>query len=185
MKRTIQFVADEDALEKALCDLKLSCCPHCGARGTLNRHDYLNGNDPYDAGNNICRGRRAYCSRRGKRDGCGATICFLFAWVLPRHTWTAGLLSNVCDALSKGVSTLSAWMRLKCGLSLEGLYRLLRRLRRCIDNLRPRLCGCCDPPCSDTSDPLLQTIGHLRCAFSAHESPAKAFQMHFQTPLLG
>ena len=180
----IQFVASEVKLEKAFNSLKFTRCPHCGARGFLNRHDWIYGNDPACASGNVCRGRRAYCSKRGRRGGCGRTISFLFGWIVPGHSWNCSFLDRIFESLRGGSSAQGAWQCGGCGLSLSGLYHLIQRLRKQTDRLRVRLCGCCSPPDGNSRDPLLETLLHLKTAFAAGVS-SMAFQMRFQTSLMG
>lgn len=180
----IQFVADKVKLEKVLGSLKVMVCPHCGARGFLNRHNLIYGNAPDCASERVCRGRRAYCSKRGRRGGCGRTISFLFGWIVPGHSWDCSFLDRVFESLRGGSSVQAAWQSGGCGLSLSGLYHLLQRLCKQTDRLRVRLCGCCSPPDGNSRDPLLETLLHLKTAFAAGVS-SMAFQMRFQVSLMG
>lgn len=184
MKQALFLVPDAQALEKELCSLKQRRCPDCGRVGSLNRHDKLYGNDPEDASGRLLRGQRAWCSTRRRQGGCGCALTFMFAWVLPRHTWTCSLLSTVLEKLSGGASIKAAWEFASRGLSLESVYHLLRRFRLQTDAIRSALTSRCKPPDSMVSDPLLQTIEHLRSAFPNVPCPISAFQLHFQRGFL-
>ena len=68
--------------------LKTTACPHCQAVGTLNRHGTLTGYS--DAGpGRVVRGRRAFCSNRGRRPGCGQTVTVWAAGTIRRLSLTA------------------------------------------------------------------------------------------------
>jgi transposase InsO family protein len=69
--------------------------------------------------------------------------------------------------------------------TLETIYRLRRRLQRGLDQVRTRLCRELPPPVSQQSQPLLQTVEHLRATFPASGCPPADFQLHFQHPFLG
>ncbi|MGH7989281.1 MAG: hypothetical protein ACREDS_03690 [Limisphaerales bacterium] len=69
--------------------------------------------------------------------------------------------------------------------ALETIYRLRRRLQRCLDRVRTQLCREQSPPASRQTDPLLQTVEHLRMIFSRSACPPADFQLHFQRPFLG
>lgn len=184
MKQTI-FVEDEQALEKKLCSLKQNRCPGCRRRGTLNRHDKLQGHRPDHATDRHQRGQRAWCSNRGKRGGCGRTVTLIFQWVLPRHSFTAGLLGSLLQGLGRGLSRSQACARLRTHLSEEGALHLLHRFRRRLSAVRSALVRRCPPPPCRHRDPLIQTIQHLQCAFPTASCSVAAFQMAFQRPIMG
>jgi len=75
--------------------------------------------------------------------------------------------------------------KLRLPFALETVYRLRRKLRQRLDDLRARLCRERQPPRSAQSDPLLQTVEHLQAVFARSECPLAAFQLRFQSPLLG
>lgn len=185
MRQTVIFVRDEQGLAKNLCSLKQWCCPACGRVGCFNRHDKLYGNNPRDATAQVLRGQRAWCSTRRRKGGCGWVLKFLLAGVIPRHTWNVPLLKTVLDKLTGGASIKKAWEALPKSLSLESAYHLLKRFRQQLDAVRSALISRCKPPGSMASDPLLQTIQHLRSAFPETSCPIEAFQMTFQRPIMG
>ncbi|HID31649.1 MAG TPA: hypothetical protein EYP19_16830 [Desulfobacterales bacterium] len=80
---------------------------------------------------------------------------------------------------------MMALRHITSGVSLEGIYHILQRLRARQDSIRTRLCSICPPPQSCHVDPLSQSVEHLRCAFPKAFNPASAFQVHFQIPLMG
>jgi hypothetical protein len=164
--------------------LKQQCCPHCGRRGTLNRHSRLTGNDPDQVDRQRCRGQRVFCSHRGRRGGCGRTFAIFFAEVLPRHSVPAALLARLLANLLGGATLKAAAEALQAPWALETFYRLIRRLRRRLDAVRARLWRERSPPACGRSDPLLQTVEHLRGLGGGAHAVA-AYQLRFQQPLLG
>ena len=179
------FVKDLPALEKALCGLKDMACLFCGRRGTLNRHGGITGNDPHAANGRVQRGHRVYCSRRGRRGGCGRTFPILLARVLPRHTFNAALLWAVLERVLDGHSIRAAWAAARVPLALDTTYHLIQRLRRHVSDWRTALSRLIPPPpAGNARDPLLQTIAHLRGAFPACACPVEVFQLRLQRAVL-
>jgi hypothetical protein len=165
--------------------LKELCCPFCGAAATLNRHSKLYGNDPDGSGDGrIQRGQRVWCSNRGQRGGCGRSCSIFLAEVLPRHTVSAAWLWKLLQRLLGGGSVKAAVEALGLPLALESVYHLLGRLRERLAAVRSTLSREQKAPASAQSDPLLQTVEHLRQVFANGGSPCAAFQLHFQRPLL-
>lgn len=183
--RSTLFVRDEAHLQQQLRGVKQVTCVHCGSVGTLNLHDRVYGNHCCDADKRRMRGRRLWCSNRGKRRGCGRTMCIMHAHLLPRHTLDAASADSLMKGLGHGHSIRAAWLKACTPISLDGVYRFVRRLRRGLDRLRTALHARCRPPPSTSPDPLIQTIAHLRDAFPATASPSAAFQLALQRPLMG
>jgi hypothetical protein len=179
------FVQDSDELEKFYRSVKLEACPFCKHTGTLNRHSVMFGNDPERNTGSIARGQRVFCSDRGRRGGCGRTFPVFFAWVLPRHSFSATLIWRAIDKWLSGLSVRASWLPVKTPLALDSFYHLLQRLRRRIGDLRTILSAAGRPPESGHSDALLQTFEHMLAACPDKVSPAKAFQLKFQAPLTG
>ncbi|MDA0321789.1 MAG: hypothetical protein O2923_03605 [Verrucomicrobia bacterium] len=121
MKAVIRFVRNEQELKQAR-------CAHCGCVGTLNRHDTMHGNDLSAADKKTDRGRRAWCSNRGRRGGCGRTMAIVFAHVLPRHGFTAPLLDKLLGGLCAGHSVQAAWENSRLPVALQTVYH--NRIRR-------------------------------------------------------
>jgi len=126
-----------------------------------------------------------FCSNRGRRGGCGRTFSIVLADILPRHTMTASLVWPWLLKLLAGLSLKAAAEKVRLPFALETVYRLRRKLRRQLDRLRARLCREQSPPVSGHSDPLLQTVEHLRQVFPCSACPPAEFQLHFQRPFLG
>lgn len=183
--KVIHFVGSGRERNQVLLNLKQTGCAHCRRIGTLNRHDRIQGNDPAAVNKQMLRGRRAWCSNRGRRGGCGRTMRIMFACLLPRHTIKAKMLSGLLEYLCAGASIKSAWERCGMPVQLQSVYHLVQRLRVRLAAVRSALLSRCPPPDSRHADPLRQTAEHLRCAFPQCECPVAAYQYAFQTPIMG
>jgi hypothetical protein len=126
-----------------------------------------------------------WCSNRGQRGGCGHSFAVFLADVLPRHTFRAGGLWSWLIQLLAGLSLKAAAEKLSLPFALETFYQLRRKLRRGLDWLRTCLCRQQKPPPSTHSDPVLQTVVHLKRVFSNRLCPPAEFQLHFQRPFFG
>ena len=149
-------------------------------------HSKLYGNDPSarDGKAQRQRGQRVWCCNRGRRGGCGRSFCIFLVDVLPRHTVRSATLWSLLERWLDGGSIKAAAEALELPFGLETLYHLLQRMRRRLTTVRSVLCGQRPPPASSQSDPLLQTVEHLRRLFPQSDCPCADFQLHFQRPLL-
>jgi hypothetical protein len=181
----LSLCARQRRVEHTAFSLKQQRCPRCGKFETLNRHSILRGNDPAQASGQCARGQRVFCSNRGRRGGCGKTFSLVLVDVLPRHTLTASLVWRWLVELLAGLSVKAAVEKLRLPFALETICRLRRRLLCGLDQVRTRLCRELPPPVSQQSQPLLQTVEHLRAVFPDSVCPAADFQLHFQHPFLG
>lgn len=109
----------------------------------------------------------------------------MLADILPRHTLTATLVWRWLVQVLAGLSIKAAAEKLRLPFALETVYRLRRGLRQGLAAVRTRLCREQSPPVGTPTDPLLQTVEHLRVVFSDSACPPAAFQRHFQRPFLG
>jgi hypothetical protein len=166
--------------------LKQLRCPECGAAETLNCHSKLFGNDPNSPNRQgrVQRGQRVWCSDRGQRGGCGRSFCIFLAEVLPRHTLTAPQVWRLLERLLAGGSIKAAVEALRLPFALETLYHLLHRFKARLPQVRSLLCREQKAPASCQTDPLLQTVEHLRKVFPQSLCPSRDFQLHFQRALL-
>ena len=93
-------------------------------------------------------------------------------------------LWSLLERLLKGGSIKAAVEALALPFGLEALYHLLQRMRRKLTTVRSVLCREQPAPTSAQSDPLLQTVEHLRSLFAKSICALSDFQSHFQRPLL-
>lgn len=179
------FRAQPQGIEGIPFSLKQLRCRECGAAETLNCHSKLFGNDPdSNQGGEVQRGQRVWCCNRGKRGGCGRTFSIFLADVLPRHTVKAPALWRLLERLLGGSSIKGAVEALALPFPLETLYHLLHRMRQRLPAVRSVLCREQKAPASSQTDPLFQTVEHLRSLFPNCPCPPADFQLHFQRPLL-
>ncbi len=145
----------------------------------------LRGNDPAVVNGQIGRGQRVFCSDRGQRGGCGKTFPLFLAGVLPRHTFNATLLWALLRQLLGGATIQAAAEILRLPFSLEAAYGIVRRCRQRLEVVRSFLWREHSAPASGRTDPLLQTLEHLRQTFAQDSGALAAYQRHFQRPFLG
>jgi hypothetical protein len=93
-------------------------------------------------------------------------------------------LWRLLDCLLVGGSIKAAVEALSLPFALETLYHLLHRLRGCLAAVRSALCQKRQAPASSQTDPLLQTVEHLRRLFAKSDCPCADYQLHFQRPFL-
>ncbi len=142
-------------------------CPHCNKSGTLIGHGYLRGYA--ERGSElVVRGRRVFCSNRGRRPGCGRTFSVKLQTVLSGFVVSTLTLFSFATAVLSGLTRRAAWLFAACGgLSLSSGYRLWRRLSAAQSALRVRLCREVPAPASTAREPLAQLLQHLTVALRA------------------
>jgi hypothetical protein len=171
----------EDELNRALLDLKLTACPHCGRVGTLNLHGWLRGYDEANPDGKAARARRVFCNNRRKHgSGCGGTFTI---WIVDKLRRSCLGAQSLWKFL-KGVVTLNNKSTALRGLSLapSSAYRIWNRFRHGQTKIRSFLFRICPPPQLANSDcPATQTVAHLEAAFPNDGCPIVAFQKRFQS----
>lgn len=141
-----RFAPDETALARLGLQAKHWRCPHCGRTGTMNAHGSLRGAAETLPGKDALRGRRFFCSNRGRRPGCGRTWSVVLSQVLRYAIVRTASLWRFCRGWLSGLSVLSAWEQARGGFSIESAYRWARRWRRAEPALRTRLFRGREPP---------------------------------------
>jgi hypothetical protein len=181
-----RFVRDEAGLAGVLFGLKLTPCPRCRQTGALIGHGYLRGYAER-SGEEVVRGRRAFCSNRGQRPGCGRTFSVLLSTVLAGFVVRTLTLFCFARAVLSGLTRRAAWLREAGGApSLSSGYRLWRRLSEAQATLRARLCRVTSPPDSAAREPLAQLLQHVVVVVGTGEAdPFSALQSQQQQGLLG
>jgi hypothetical protein len=155
-----RFVRAEPALTDVLLGLKLARCPHCRRSGALIGHGMLRGYAEQTS-EVVVRGRRVFCSNRGRRPGCGRTFSVLLSMVLSGFVVRTLTLFRFASAVLSGLTRRSAWLDAAAGaLSTSSGYRLWRRLDGAQSWLRARLCRAATPPLCDAREPLGQLFAH-------------------------
>ena len=118
-----RFVTSERELELSELGIKLCACPHCRQSGTLIGHGFLRGYAERGSGL-VVRGRRIFCSNRGKRPGCGRTFSVKLGCVLSGFVVRTLTLWCFVQAVLGGLTLRAAWLVEAAGaLSLSSGYR--------------------------------------------------------------
>jgi hypothetical protein len=131
------------------------------------------------------RGRRFFCSNRGRRRGCGRTFSILFGGVLRRFSISTATLWRFILLLSTASATVCAWRLSASGFSVQSGYRLRNSVIAAQSRLRTLLCRIRPPPPSASHEPLSQLTAHFLSAFPLSSCPVADFQVRFQTPFFG
>ena len=174
-----RYFSDWDELDKLRDRLKQIPCPHCGSIGMLNLHGALRGYTESPSEQQTFRGQRVFCSNRCRRSGCGRTASILKSTVIHGFTVSTATIWNLIISVF-----FSKPQQTEPTLSRRHRRILLTRLRSHISHLRSYLNRRSRPPPTADADPLVQTIHHLRTAFTFHTDPIAGFQHHFQASFL-
>lgn len=179
-----RFVRDEGELCEQRFAAKLRGCPHCRRLGTVNAHGFLRGYS--ETGRfGIVRGRRFYCSNRGRRPGCGRTFSVLLRAFVAGFVVTAVTLSAFVLAVLGGLAIACAWCRIAgARFSRSTGYRLWRRVVHAQTHLRSQLFRRGPPDPSTDARPLAQLVTHMQQWLpDAQASLFAGFQHEFQSGL--
>ena len=167
---------------KLLSRLKHRPCPHCHTTGYLNAHGFLRG---FGLGSSrIIRGKRIYCSNRGRRKGCGKTHSLFLPNFIPTFSILSSLLWNFLFLVLGGKTRRQAF---KITFPSKNISRAYSFWKRCVKNqfnLRLILSTFCQPPRSTQVIPWLQVLEHLRLAFPLSPNPISDFQTTAQLAFL-
>jgi hypothetical protein len=103
---------------------------------------------------------------------------------MPGFVVTALSLFEFVRSVVAGTSRYRGWQRLSMMFSLRSGYRLWQRFQLAQTHLRAKLSTYCQPPASDSPDPIAQLLAHFDAAGLTTPSPFAAFQYDFGLPLL-
>jgi hypothetical protein len=169
-----RFVDTKKQLDSLLEHLKQLPCGHCGTHDTLIGHGFLRGY-AQNTNEHVTRGRRFFCSNRGRRQGCGRTTSVLLDDFVASFAITATTLWALFCGLADGLSVQNATAQMIWPLSQHSAYRIARRVRAATLAWRSWLCAYQEAPQSDAAAPLLQLKEHLTAVLG--EAPLKRFQL--------
>ena len=159
--------------------LKLTPCPHCNTVGTLNRHGDLHGYDDTSPRRKTVRGRRLFCSNRGRRPGCGRTVS---VWITDRIRRLSVTTRTLGTFLRRAVADgIAAAIRAAPNPRSDRTWqRLWRRFDRAQSRIRTALLARGPPPefppGSVRRPDAAQLLAHLHATFPDADSPLAAFQ---------
>lgn len=154
-------------------------CPHCRTMGNLILHGFLK------TKNGDIRGRRIFCSNRGKRKGCGHTYSHLKAETLAGRCITAmqfwTFLWHFVESNNKKESLTQSGFD-GCESTVYQFFRLFKQNQ---SHIRQYLLKSRAPPdCPEYTDPVIKTIKHLKAFSTGEISPIAQFQVQFQVSFL-
>lgn len=179
-----QFYSSQEDFLRIHFGLKQTVCPHCRLTGYLNLHGYLRGYDEKIYGKRIIRGRRIFCSNRGRRRGCGCTFSILAAGVLKKFIAGAKSFWRFLNNIAGGLNKIQSFKPAMPNFSQSSCYRFMKKFQITQSKIRSKLLRLCPPPVCASQTAVIQTIFHLRAAFKNSVCPITAFQKHFQTAFL-
>ena len=177
-----KYYSSEEELDQFYIKLKLIQCPHCKLIGCLILHGFLYGFDEKIYNKTITRGRRFFCSNRNRRTGCGRTFSFLKSNIIKGFIITASSIWKYLNNLASNMSKKESFSTLEIIHSDSAVYRLFNSFKLKQGNIRSLLSRISKPPeLNNTTDPMIQTIMHLKETFNGCDCPVAAFQYRFQT----
>jgi hypothetical protein len=167
-----RFVADQIALDGVLLDAKLMSCPHCRVTGMLIGHGLLRGYAERSS-ELVVRGRRIFCSNRGRKSGCGRTFSVILSTVLSGFVVRTLTLFTFVQAVLTGLSRRAAWLsEVASAFSLSSGYRVWRRLASAQAALRSWLSRQVPAPTCTSHEPLAALLAHLGASLRATDDDA-------------
>jgi hypothetical protein len=117
--------------------------------------------------------------------GCGRTYPVVLIERMCRYTVSCATLWNFLLLLLAGRLIKDAWEGATSNFCVETGYKLRQSFIRSQSHIRILLSQLGPPTQPDgLTDPVLQTVQHLKCAFRKSSSPISAFQLRFQQSFL-
>lgn len=138
----------------------------------------------------VVRGRRFFCSNRGRRAGCGRTFSVLLSSVMWGFIVRTLTLFGFVQAVLSGMSRRAAWLGEVAGaFSLSSGYRLYRRLEGAQVALRSWLSRTAPAPACASHEPLAALLAHLGASLPRADddeagNPFATFQLRTGRALL-
>lgn len=173
--RPPRYAPSEIELAQVSAQARQWACPHCGRHDTLNGHGFLRGHVANAPGQQAVRGRRFFCSDRGRRPGCGKTFGVFLAQVIVQASVRTASWWRFIAARLSGASGLAAWETARSGFSLEAARAWWRRWRQHESAVRTALWrGREPPPGKGLREALAQAYGEADpiAVFQAREQRA-------------
>lgn len=175
------YATDRNALDDVLANIKHIACSHCRRSGALIGHGCLRGYAERGS-ETVVRGRRFFCSNRGRRPGCGRTFSVKLETVVSGFVVRTLTLWRFVQAVLGGLTRRGGWLREARGaLSLSNAYRLWQRFGAAQSGLRSRLSREAPAPACNVREPLAQLIAHLMAVVgSGQVDPFATYQHRMQ-----
>jgi hypothetical protein len=178
-----QYYSSENTFEQIHHELKLFSCPFCHVVGFLILHGFLSGYSDAVSSDRTRRGHRIFCSNRKRRNGCGRTCSIILAHAIKHFVITAHSVWQYLKEVASGACKAKTMKTVNAVSSQSAPYNLWRTLRANVFHIRTSLLKIIEPPCIASPDPEIQTIRHLKAAFSSSANPIIDFQLHFQVSI--
>lgn len=159
-------------------------CPHCHVTGCLNQHGKRKRYDELTGEETICAAR-VFCNNRGNMGGCGKTYPVVLIERMYQRIVSSATFWTFLHFLLAGNRIKDAWEKSTSAFCLDTGYKLRASFIRSQSHIRTLLSSL-GPlgQCRGVTDPVLQTIQHLKSAFRSSSCPVSVFQMRFQKSLL-
>lgn len=155
-------------------NIKLMDCIHCKRSGCLHSHGYQKGY--CEDGKLGLRRWRVICTK----EVCGKTSSTLIGKLLPHHLITSVDLWDFIKGILKGLNPKAAWDATSRTFSLDTAYRLHKKLIDSQTTIRQTLVKEIPPPKTNSKNPLVQTLEHLKALFPKSDCPIAEYQWQFQ-----
>lgn len=164
--------------------LKLTTCPNCKRIGTLILNGLIRSYSESSPLRIIC-GHYVLCNHRRKgRRGCGKSFSVYLAKTLKHLNICTKSLWKFLQNIADGKGTITAFRNvLSSSFCDRTIHRFRARFHNIQSKIRTRLLSICSAPECLTSNHLLQTITHLKVAFTGTDDPIAEFQMRFNESL--
>ena len=159
-------------------------CPCCKKAGFLILNGLIRGFTESSSSIRNSRGHYIICSARRKGGhGCGKSFPVFLSAVIKYHSISTESLWQFLGNISSKMSSIAAFRAVLHSYSDRTIHRFRSRLRKCQVIIRTNLLTLCSVPQCTNTDPLIQTITHLRAAFASSPDPVASYQFTFMTPL--
>jgi hypothetical protein len=152
--------------------------------GCLNRHGKRKRFDERTGEATVCAAR-VFCNDRGNMGGCGRTYSVVLIERMRRYIVSCQTLWHFLLLLLYGKRIKDAWEITTSAFDTDTGYKIRTSFVKSQSHIRTLL-NRLGPPGkpNNITDPVLQTIQHLKTAFRASSCPISAFQLRFQRPFL-
>lgn len=152
--------------------------------GCLNQHGKRKRYDEQTGKETVCAAR-VFCNNRGNMGGCGRTYPVVLIERMCRYIVSCHTLWTFLLLLLEGRSIKDSWEGSTSAFCLDTGYKIRRSFIRNQSHIRTLLNKLGTPEkLNAITDPVLQTVQHLKTAFRASCSPIASFQLRFQRPFL-
>lgn len=185
----VTFARDSETWTKhsvEVLEVRGLACPYCGKSGFVVLHGYLYGNQEENRLGRIKRGRRFFCSNRGRNLGCGRTFSYCPPTVIPRFCMGTKTLWQALLKLSNKLPVRTLFHNLSTGLSESTAIRLSARIQKIQSRIRVKLTSMdlAPPAQNGLTSALEETVRFLTAAFFESDEPISSYQLKFQESFL-